>query len=236
MKQTTDGKRFSKRARTELEPCELRQYCEERGRPNGKGGFMLGGWRHEVAGSVKAATAYLESKGLPTTFKVFRSRSSEKWQAEPPDPDDFKAMRTLDIHIQALGFPRDSMEDLAARIITLSARLESASGDHAIEAALRYSEARTLARVYGLESATNKENSGKPRKRQWAVDLAEKLAATYDNFPEAWAALKEEDDSNIFISGEFLKFSSFADGDDQIRKESFRTGYFTEAKKNRPLL
>lgn len=81
---------------------------------------------------------------------------------------------------------------------------------------------------------TNRRNASKDRRKQWAVDLAHDLKQRHSTFPQAWESISE-DDFKIYRTEddkgrEAVRFSDPEEGDDQLTKEAFRTGYFVKAK------
>lgn len=83
---------------------------------------------------------------------------------------------------------------------------------------------------------TNRRNASRPRKKQWAVKLADDLARQYRKFPDAWESI-DPDGLKIYRSKdnqktEMVCYSDINDGDDHLQKETFRKHYFQPAKKN----
>ena len=77
----------------------------------------------------------------------------------------------------------------------------------------------------------------KPRQKKWANILAEELKASYSSFPKAWESIPD-DHEPLNIDGYRVWRDLDADklhaagssGDDEIKRESFRTGYFSKNK------
>ena len=239
MKRIVDGKRFSKRTRVEIAPEDLPAVAKQHGTLNGKGSYTVGGWWASVQEGVVAAVAYLESARLPSTPVLFKSHRSGEWQAEPPEKEDFGGIRSLEHHFKQLKYSRDSLEDLASRIICSADRLEKVPPEKSYEIVMAYTEARTLARVYGLESSTASNNARYSRKKAWAIELAEELVGgEYGNFPEAWRSLRKRargdsvlgeyggQDVELILDHDEL----IAEDGTKIKRESFRTGPFKEVK------
>ncbi|MGM0857224.1 MAG: hypothetical protein ACQEW0_09065 [Pseudomonadota bacterium] len=247
MEKRIDGGRFSKRTRVEVTPEDLAAYARRHGTPNEKGGFTVGGWRASVSEGVASAKAYLESAGLPSVPVLFKSNHSSKWQVEPTKRDDFAGMRSLELHFKKLGHSRDSLEDLSARIICSASRLEQVPSEKSHEIVMAYTEAITLARVYGIVSRTQRNNASKTKKKLWAIELAKELAEEFDNFPDAWREVVRRGNSHEGrVIGDYDDFEITLDVDDKtlntgdgtkgIKKEPFRTGYFSpEKSKHRKL-
>lgn len=79
-------------------------------------------------------------------------------------------------------------------------------------------------------SEESADRARRPRKKKWAVELAEQMAADFERFPDAWGSIDpdglhfwRDDENNVRYSG--------PDGNDYLDRESFRTGYFVPAKK-----
>lgn len=79
-------------------------------------------------------------------------------------------------------------------------------------------------------SDKNRERASAPRKKQWAIDLARDLADRFEGFPKAWKSIPK-DGMKIYRStdesgAKVVCYSDATAGDDHLRRESFRTGYF----------
>lgn len=79
----------------------------------------------------------------------------------------------------------------------------------------------------------------RPRRKQWADELAADLIKKHKTFHEAWRSIPKDDHSigstryagyEVWREGGVLHASS-SKGDDSIKRESFRTGYFVRANK-----
>lgn len=88
----------------------------------------------------------------------------------------------------------------------------------------------------------NKEHGSLPRKKRWAEELAKDLAKNFNSFTKAWESIPISDGyyyadfevyrGESYEGKECLMANHVDEGEDQLGKESFRTGYFQQAKKN----
>lgn len=189
MKKSTTGKRFSQITETEYSLTDqkdseaLAAYFRGNGTINDRGQYFIGGWRNTVSTYCENAKAFLKSKGLPSSPRVFKTENGE-WLETQPENALFKGGRSLHVHIRKNGYERDSLEDLAAQIIEQSDWLEKAiksnppNIDSLIQTAMNLERAYALAQVYGIESITNTQSrKGKQSpNREWATKLAIELA------------------------------------------------------------
>ena len=96
----------------------------------------------------------------------------------------------------------------------------------------------------GVISRQNRANASRPRRRKWAEEIATVLASKHKEFPEAWRTIpfdegdhpgncggetfREEDDEGR----ERLHHADPITGDEYLTQETFRTHYFSPAKKS----
>ena len=252
MKSRTEGRQFSKREIVEFgdDLDAFSEHLKKIGKPvkraDGRTSYRIGsGWREKAERAREVGAAYLRSKGLPGSSDVWRPKGQNPapWREgrhEAPMHDE-RALerRTIDSCIRQMGFERDSREDIAARLVLTATRLEqhleSGETDPAIDQAVMLGELLFLAKVYEIQSATNRRSASKSKRKDWAVDLANELAALGVTFPEAWEVI-DEDGIKIYRGQEgdgkeYVYFSGHEEGDDKIERESFRTGYFSPARK-----
>jgi hypothetical protein len=240
MKKQIDGKRFSRREQRTPETWEeLEGVFQEEGRLNEDGSRSIGGWQ-EFAENVRGwAAGFLEGRGLPSATHLYWTKGGKRPQRECPPREAFGGFRTIDAHIKALGYARDSLEDLAARMIwNAHLLLETDNSDHAILAAMELMKARTLAVVYGMESETAKKNAQKSKKKAWACELARDLAGSHETFADAWKYLERQGEVGFFSGyevyrdGDCLCATNDRTGESEpcLSREAFRTGYFSPAR------
>ena len=154
MRREVGGKRFSRRERLTIAPEEAAGHMPRR----------LPTFAERLAAMVAGARAFLEERGLPSAAVV---TNPEGWRLSWRTPG---YRRELDQEIAARGFKRDGPEDLAARIIvTAERRLHHATGDARDVWAFELGRLVTLAKVYGVESATGARGG---RERQESQDAA----------------------------------------------------------------
>lgn len=77
------------------------------------------------------------------------------------------------------------------------------------------------------------ERGKHPRRKKWADELAAALVQTHKSFPAAWESIPEDDGfarryagCEVWRDGNQLRASGL-NGDDDLGRESFRTGYFS---------
>ncbi|NLB30449.1 MAG: hypothetical protein GX822_02145 [Alcaligenaceae bacterium] len=80
--------------------------------------LSFGGWKNTVNEAYHTSKTYLEKKGLPNSYCVYKWPDGT-WKAEKPDK--VAGRSRLDFHIEKqLGYSRDSFEDMAARMLVLA--------------------------------------------------------------------------------------------------------------------
>lgn len=143
VKKTVDGKRFSRREGTYYEGREeVAEHMHAALRRLAPAPFG-----ETVADIVAECRAMLEAEGLPSTATV----SDAAGWCELPE------------HLASLGHKRDSLEDLAARIIVVAERrLPQATGESRDRWAFQLGWLATLARVYGMERAAAAKGGREP--------------------------------------------------------------------------
>ena len=198
MKRTTDGKRYSRRERVEIEDeADLAAYAQEHGeerqRSDGRTEYVIpGGWRHDVERATQAGAAYLKAQGLPSTAILWKDADGQ-WTEDKPD--DCWGRREIENHVRKLGHERDSLPDLAARLLTHAHRVESdrAAGqtDAALKEAVALGHALALARVYGIVSEGQRIIAAQPRRPDIA-QIIQRLAALPGDSGELWLALRDD--------------------------------------------
>lgn len=195
-----------------------------------------------VAAWADAARRLLRSRGLPDCERVFKARDTGNWVCDDaPDSSRVAGSQRLDYHVrQELRLPRDSAEDLAARIIVTAQELERADSERAREAAYRLGRLVTLASVYARETVQRKAAGGKDKRKEWADALAAELhdAAPGRHFHAHWRAIPKGGQGQfvagweVYRDGDMLCAANDATGKVQkIRKSTFRTEYWSRAKK-----
>lgn len=148
------------------------------------------------------------------------------------------ASRSLTHHIAELGHERDSLPDLAARIVVLGSMIENAKRvETKIELAMQLQEAATLARVYGLDSIENRKNAKAGRGKPWALELARELKTKYPKLTQkAWQSIPEGDgDERRYAGWEVWRDDDTLHADDgkrrvRLTREQFRKKYFYPAE------
>ena len=239
MKTTTKGKyQHSKRSVLEFDSFdEFNEYFREHGCPNDKGELTFGySFQERVSSIVKDAEKILKAEKLPYTPEVYKT-GRKTWSMKQPPEDKFQGRRTLEYHIvtELDDEKHDSIEALAAGIITAANRMENRTGEHKLEQAFKLGHLVTLANVNWRASSKGKKAAESPRRKDWAIALAKELVTDYKNFPEAWESIP--DDGKIYAEflvwreGDYLQASSASQKrDDSLKKGSFRVGYFNKER------
>lgn len=134
-------------------------------------------WRDQAQNAYDAGCAYLKSKGLPAAASVFSWGDMAHWTEERPPAEAYEnqrlGWRTITNHIAHEGFPRDSQEDLAARLIEVAdVLLASKPPDNPpdILQAIELGRLQVLWSVYGGEQSAG-GMGGSEKQRKWAKDL-----------------------------------------------------------------
>jgi hypothetical protein len=123
-------------------------------------GITASEWRAEF---VEHARTLLRKRGLPTTPVLFKV--ADGWSERRPD--NVTGVETLANHIGS-RFPRDSLEDIAARIINTAHYIDGWTGDPRDGAIFELGVLVTLLRVYALDSAAHCAPGEKRAKQRWA--------------------------------------------------------------------
>ncbi|MFW8565151.1 hypothetical protein [Orrella sp. 11846] len=80
--------------------------------------LSFGGWENTVNEAYHTSKTYLEKKGLPNSYCVYKWPDGT-WKMEKPDK--VAGWSRLDFHIEKrLGYRRDDFEDMAARMLVLA--------------------------------------------------------------------------------------------------------------------
>lgn len=229
MKRRVTGRRFTRRESIEYTNAkELARAFAKAGRPAGKGYVMGMSLTERVTRMAENAAKLLEARELPA-FPTVYTDTEGNLTGEPPA--NFKSKASLDNYIiKQKGHPHDSPEGFAAQIITLAERMKRETGEAQLAHAFALGELRAMAKAYGIEAGTNRKNAKGERRREWALHFAQYLREKHKTFPEAWESIPEDGmrfgDREIYRDDDTLCASSHEHGDDRIKKESFRTGYF----------
>jgi hypothetical protein len=236
-----DGKRLSPRVKASFDATtelpELFELLKTLGQSDGQGVVTGGGWEKTAKAYTSRAADYLRSKCLPFSPMMWKTSGGEWIQDEPAEP---KGRRNIHQHMKALGFDRDSLEDLAARVIsradTLRACCEKGRLNSAVYEAMELERAALLFRVYRMESEGGAKGGKKSKRRRWAETIAMWLKQRTDGMTkdEAWKAIPErleeieddEGDVQFYRDGDVLV--ALVDGIEQrgLSKTTFLKRYF----------
>ena len=171
------------------------------------------------------APIILKENHLPGNALLYLVDKNEQWQSERPTSyTSLKETFLSHYVIKELGYNKDSLVGLTARILTIIEQLKTAKNKDALMLAYEFGEAITLLNVYSIESNQNKKNSGKSRKKQWAVKLAEHLVNENPNlkFPEYWGMIPENEELLHCYRDDndaYLKYDKHGEKKEQITYE-----------------
>lgn len=260
-----DGKRYSRREVTPVDPADRAQldaalapgcgdrvahyikvaagYLESKGLPAAPTVYWwqsLNAWRPELPHPEARRPYPIEpdKTEVDRLHQLLDAATGGRGQSSGAPVTVGIESRLLSYHLSELGYARDSLEELAARIIVLAHLLRQAKRESLkLNLAMELQEAATLARVYGMEISTAKRNGSRAKAFEWAKELADELKAKYSKFPAAWNSIPKGDggdkryaDHEVWREGEVLRASNSEAGDSRLSKESFRTGYFSKVK------
>ena len=171
-----EGKRHS---RIEITSGPIKELFKRFGQPDGKGGYRIGSkFSDHIAAIKNRAASILRTGGLPDVPNVYFTKSAPgTWQTKVPPEADFAGACSIDYYVRQRGFARDSRQDLAARILATTARME-ANPSEAPRLAFELGQLCMLLRVYAAESAPGRKGGslGPLTKRQRATEWRRKVA------------------------------------------------------------
>lgn len=197
MKKVTDGKRYSRRERKIYEGDDpawkdelkrtSRKNVSEKGNVSYSGGMSLA----VVKASRDRALSYLAAKDerIPASTVVRRWEGARNWSGDYfPHDAKKREMKCIHKYVESLDYERDSIMDLAARMAMHSDRIlvaaEKGMINSLVDEAIQLGQVQTLIRVYGSEGENGRKGGGKPKKRAWALEIADFLKKECDGTKE----------------------------------------------------
>lgn len=148
----------------------------------------------------------------------------------------------LSTYVDALGYEHDSLEGLAARIISKIWELRTAEQrnleqDKILFHAIEFGELTTNLKRNSAIARERSRNKSEGKRKPWA-NIAKRLID--DNpgaeFAACWRLFPHEEEGelyNCYVKDGELCYSKYGEEEDTKSKETFRTAYFYPEKKNR---
>lgn len=246
-KKKYSGGRYSRVVTTTYSPESMKpkaikafldEMLSERGRRDGKGGYVLGrNFSDYIQAWAERAAAFLRSRKLPDAPVLFWTKvSPDNWQAEPPARENIKRYCILEQYIlKDRGFDRDSPEGLAARIITTVQYIQHLDGEPQLQQAFMLGEIYALAITYHMLDI--QQRKPKPKRKPWLQRLARDLVAKDRESTAAklWRDLPDNEDETLEQDGldiyrksdDLVCFNG--SGYESIKERAFRR-YIRDAK------
>lgn len=182
MKKQTKGKRFTKVEYADFSGMSPQEVLEQ------LSGQPFPSIMDKIAGARQVAENILTDQGLPTEPKTsWTGIDGREWHGY------------LDKYVSEL-YPKDSPEDLAARIIVTCHRLSNATGDKVTELAYQVGQLAAYARVYQMIDRDSAKGGNRSKRKPWGDALAKKLCHLSDD-EIYWALADDESDIQVKTEG-----------------------------------
>lgn len=168
------------------------------------------------------AAGWLESRGLPTTPEV--SHDGYLWRLSAYIEQCCKNSNITDVH--------------AGEVIVLFSQLDGIDPRLRESHIIKLMMAQTKLAICHERGKVNAQSAGLDRGKPWAKALSAELVEQFDKFPDAWRSLRRRAREHSIL-GEYAGYEIELDLDSDtlkaddgmsLKRESFRTGEFRNAK------
>lgn len=233
MNKRIEGKRWSKREITEYESWE-EALQDPAWRHAEDSSLTLPGLDTRLAAAAEGAREVLRKHGLPDSAKVYWRDSSktDEWQTTPIDWRSLTTingvkMQTIEKYVRSIGYERDSLVDLCARVLVEYEKfLNNTSHGARLEAAFELGQILAYARAYGLESIINAKRQRKQRSKRgiWReIEKASKRETLEDSWRHLYSLLDQYYRVEETVSGSGLQYLYW---DDDGKKQTITKKQF----------